>query len=111
MVTQLKQSVEMLFPKDEWIFQEDNDPKHSIKMCKDYLKRQGINRMWCIEQSPNLNSIENLWAILNKESVDRNPQNDEALFAAFESAWYNIDQSMLEKLVDSMPKRCELVMK
>jgi len=49
LVTQLKQSVEMLFPgknKDEWTFQEDNDPKHTSKMCKDYLKRQRINRMW-----------------------------------------------------------------
>jgi len=47
----------MVFPgknKDEWIFQEDNDPKHTSKMCKDYQKRQGINRMWWPVQSPDL---------------------------------------------------------
>jgi len=33
--------------------------------------------------------IENLWAILNNEATDKQPQNDEALFAALKTAWYN----------------------
>jgi hypothetical protein len=114
LVNQLKQSVQMLFPgqnNTEWIFQEDNDPKHTSKKCQGYIRSQGINRMWWPAQSPDLNPIENLWAILNKEAADRKPQNDDDLFAALETAWYNIDRSILEKLVDSMPRRCALVIK
>ena len=60
-------------------------------------------------QSPDLNPIENLWAILNAKASDRRPQNDEELFEALEFEWNRLDVSILENLVDSMNRRCQMV--
>ncbi|KAL0176648.1 hypothetical protein M9458_028978, partial [Cirrhinus mrigala] len=37
-----------------WVFQYDNDPKHTAKAIKKWLKKKHI-------KSPDLNPIENLW--------------------------------------------------
>ena len=60
-------------------------------------------------QYPDLNPIENLWAILNAKASNRRPQNDEELFEALEFEWNRFDVSILENLIDSMNRRCHMV--
>ncbi len=44
-----------------WVFQHDNDPKHTAKSTKEWLKRHIKVLEWPSSQSPDLHPIENLW--------------------------------------------------
>ncbi len=71
--------------------------------------------------SPNLNSIENLRALLKKEIYkiysnlnSLKGKGDEAeteLFQILQRAWVNIKDEVIEELVASMPRRCKAVIR
>jgi len=70
--------------------------------------------------SPDLNPIENLWALLKKEAYKVYPdldslkgKGDEAetqLFQNLQKAWVNI-REVIEGLISSMPRRCAAIIK
>lgn len=106
----MKRSASRLFEKDhKYIFQSDNDPKHTAKVNTGYLQRQGIPELDWPSQSPDLNPIENLWAILNIQLKDRKCKNKDELEHCLKEAWNDIDEEILKSLIESMPKRCKAV--
>ncbi|KAK4513349.1 Neuroblast differentiation-associated protein [Mucor velutinosus] len=48
------------------IFQQDNDPKHTSNLVKDYLQEQSYQVMEWPPQPPNFNPIENMSALLKR---------------------------------------------
>ena len=58
------------------IFQHNHDPKHTIKLVKQCLSIQNFDALTWPPQSPNLNPMEHVWALVkwNQMSIQHQPK-------------------------------------
>ncbi len=61
--------------------------------------------------SPDLNPIENLWGIVKRKMRDTRPNNADELKATVKETWASIPPQQCHKLITSMPRRIEAVIK
>jgi hypothetical protein len=107
---------EFVFDGD--IFMHDNASVHTARIVQQLLRELGVEVMDWPSYSPDLNSIESLWAIMKQEIYKLYPDLEHApgsadtteqLIQAAKEAWDSIDNQILEKLSNTMSHRVKAV--
>jgi transposase len=93
----------------EPIFQQDNDPKHTSNVVKNYLSNKSIVVLDWPSQSPDMNPIEHAWRGLKARIENRaiKASNLEEVFEIAKEEWNNYPMRELRHLIASMPNRCK----
>jgi len=107
-----------LFPNasqagSKWRFQHDNAPMHTAKITRNLLEKHKTKVIDWPANSPDLNPIENLWAIL-KDKVERRVNfylgskkslSAEQFQTIIQEEWEGLGKSVFLRLANSMQKR------
>lgn len=70
-----------------WLLQEDGNPSHGMRkegLAQEYKRARGINNLSHPAQSPDLNPIEGIWAILKQRIRRRIFNSEEEMKAALQ---------------------------
>lgn len=105
----MKSSAQKLGLGRRYIFQQDNDPKHTSKKAQLFFKKSKVNVMEWPPQSPDLNPIEHLWGTLKRAVYSSPSSSINQLKVKVQEEWDLIDPGVTEALVNSMPRRLQAV--
>ncbi len=104
-------SADKLYGDADFIFQQDLAPAHTAKGTKSWFNDHGVTVLDWPANSPDLNPIENLSGIVKRKMRDTRPNNADDLKATVKETWASIPPQQCHKLITSMPRRIEAVIK
>ena len=93
-----------------FILQQDNDPKHTSRLCQNYLRRKEQDgRLQIMEwpaQSPDLNPIELVWDELDRRVKSKQPTSETHLGELLQQRWEELSEQYLISIAERMPRVC-----
>ena len=95
-----------------WTLLQDSDPKHTSAVVRSFLDQHGTSYFskddWPA-QSPDINIMEDVWAMLLDAINKQPPHTIRQLEAALKREWKKLPQHKLSNAVNSMPARLAAV--
>ena len=97
---------------------QDNAPIHKAYIIRDQFASRGIDVMDQPPYSPDLNPIENLWALLKQEmyilypelvGAPNNAKTLDLLIRCAIDMWERLGKELLNRLIDTMERRVKAV--
>ncbi|CAJ0966777.1 unnamed protein product [Ranitomeya imitator] len=93
-----------MFPNSEnRFFQQDNAPCHTARSIKVWMKDHHIKTLSWAAQSPDLNTIENLWNVIKRKMDSHKPSNKEQLLTFLYPDWHKLTTFTSGKLEGKPP--------
>ena len=103
--TALKPFLANVFPRNDYRFQQDNDPKHISRTAKQYFEQNNINWWKTPAESPDLNPIENVWASLKYYLRHQHkPTNLETLKEGILNFWKSMTPTVCSTYIQHLHK-------
>ncbi|KAL1922599.1 uncharacterized protein VTP21DRAFT_10138 [Calcarisporiella thermophila] len=86
--------------KSQVIFPQDNDPKHTSNITREWLRYKRIDVLKWPSQSPDLNIMEHMWSELKRRLryYQRLPKNKDELWKRIEKEWESLDVEFVNKI-------------
>lgn len=105
----------IVYPSSDGYIQQDNAPCYKAHIISNWFLEHD-NELPVLQwppQSPDLNPIEHLWGVVEREIriIDVQPTNLQQLHDAIMSIWTKISEECFQHLVESMPRRIKAVLK
>ncbi len=107
----LPSAAQLFTDSDNWILQEDNDPKHRSKMTTKWKQDNNVRKLPWPSMSPHLNPIENVWDILKIKIGRKKIRTFKGLKSEIKKEWNRLTPELARKLVDSVRNRLYDVIK
>ncbi len=100
-----------LFQGKPCVFQQDNAKPHTAAITTAWLHSRRVRVLHWPAYSPDLSPIENIWHIIKRKIHQRCPRTLQQLETYIRQEWDQIPTPKLQKLITSMPRRLQTVLK